>query len=151
MIDPSTGLGTVEIGSVPAGTDNQEVGRYNPHVRALTSVHPHAETIPVARANGITAAMVALAPGRGSVITSSGSVIQLSGDTQERMNIADRAALVVNFPSPSGNAWDEPKIAGDRLEELIEVFERAVVFAEQPSGVRNRLSSSSPTWPTRMS
>jgi imidazolonepropionase-like amidohydrolase len=135
MIDPSTGLGTVEIGSVPAGTDNLEVGRYNPHVRAITSVHPHAETIPVARANGITAALVTLAPGPGSVITSSGSVIQLSGDTQER--ISDRAALMVDFPSPSGNAWDEPKLSGDRLEELIALFERAVVFAAQPSGVEN--------------
>jgi imidazolonepropionase-like amidohydrolase len=53
------------------------------------------------------------------------------------MSISDRAALVVNFPSPSGNAWDEPKIAGDRLEELIALFDRAVVFAEQPSGVAN--------------
>jgi len=137
MIDPSTGLGTVEIGSVPAGTDNQEVGRYNPHVRAITSVHPHAETIPVARANGITSVMVGLAAGQGAVITSSGSVLQLSGDTQERMSIADRAALVVNFPSPSGNAWDEPKLGGDRLEELIALFERAVVFAEHPSGGEN--------------
>ena len=137
MIDPSTGLGTVEIGSVPAGTDNQEVGRYNPHVRAITSVHPHAETIPVARANGITSVMVALAAGQGSTISSSGSVMQLIGDTQERMSISDRATLVVNFPSPSGNAWDEPKIAGDRLEELIAVFERAVVFANHPSGLEN--------------
>jgi hypothetical protein len=51
------------------------------------------------------------------------------------MNISDRAGLVVNFPSPSGNAWDEPKIGGERLEELIALFERAVVFAEHPSGV----------------
>jgi imidazolonepropionase-like amidohydrolase len=79
--------------------------------------------------------MVGLAAGRGSVITSSGSVVQLSGDTQERMNISDRAGLVVNFPSPSGNAWDEPKLSGERLEELIALFERAVVFAEHPSGI----------------
>ena len=137
MIDPATGLGTVEIGSVPSGTDNQEVGRYNPHVRALTSVHPHAETIPVARANGITSVMVGLAAGQGATISSAGSVIQLNGDTQERMSISDRATLVVNFPSPSGNAWDEPKIAGDRLEELIALFERAVVFADLPSGLGN--------------
>jgi imidazolonepropionase-like amidohydrolase len=137
MIDPATGLGTVDIGSVPAAADNQEVGRYNPHVRALTSVHPHSETIPVARANGITAAMVGLSQGQGSVITSSGSVIQLWGDTQERMSISDRAALVVNFPSPSGNAWDEPEISGERLEELVALFERAAVFVERPSGVEN--------------
>lgn len=137
MIDPATELGTVDIGSVPAAADNQEVGRYNPHVRALTSVHPHSETIPVARANGITAAMVGLSQGQGSIITSSGSVIQLHGDTQERMNIVDRAALVVNFPPPSGNAWDEPKISGERLEELVAMFERAVMFAQRPSVVES--------------
>ncbi len=133
LIDPSTGLGTVDIGSVPAAADNQEIGRYNPHVRAITSVHPHSETIPVARANGITAAMVTLGTGRGTVISSSGSVVQLSGDTQERMCISDRAALIVDFPSPSGSEWDEPELSGDRLEELIEIFERAVVFVEHPS------------------
>jgi imidazolonepropionase-like amidohydrolase len=135
MIDPMTQLGMNEIGSVPSAQDNREVGRYNPHIRALSSVHPHSETIPVARANGITAAMASM--GGGSVIPNMGSVIQLTGDTQERMNMSDRAALMVNFPAPSGKAWDDPELKGDRLEELITLFDRAIAYAQRPSAHRD--------------
>jgi imidazolonepropionase-like amidohydrolase len=129
MIDPVTSLGMVEIGQVPESRDDREVGRYNPHIRALTGVHPHAEAIPVTRANGITAVLTA--PGTG-VVRGTGSVIQLKGDTPERMAIRDRAALMVNFPMPSGEEWEEPSLEGDRIEELVELFRRAVLYAEGP-------------------
>jgi imidazolonepropionase-like amidohydrolase len=126
MIDPITQLGMVEIGQVAASRDDREVGRYNPHIRALTGVHPHSEAIPVTRANGITAVLTA--PGAG-IIRGMGSVIQLNGDTPERMAIRDSGALVISFPSPEGETWDEPSLDGDRLEELVALFERARLFA----------------------
>lgn len=135
MIDPLTQLGMNEIGSVASSQDNREVGRYNPQIRALASVHPHSETIPVARANGITAAMVSMSGG--SVIPNAGSVIHLYGDTQERMNVSDRAALMVNFPAPSGKAWDEPELKGDRLEELMVLFDRSLEYAQNPTSYRD--------------
>ena len=141
MIDPVTQMGMVEIGSITSARDDREVGRFNPHIRAITSVHPHSEAIPVARANGITAVLTSLAASGGTVIPSTGSVIQLAGDTQERMSVLDRAAMVVAFPSPKGKAWDDPKLEGDRLEELIELFERAVLYAKRPS------STADPTQP----
>jgi imidazolonepropionase-like amidohydrolase len=49
------------------------------------------------------------------------------------MAVSDRAALVVSFPSPSGEAWDEPSLEGDRLEELVTLFRRATQYAAQPS------------------
>jgi imidazolonepropionase-like amidohydrolase len=127
MIDPITQLGMVEIGAVAASRDDREIGRYNPHVRALTGVHPYSEAIPVARANGILAVLTAPASG---VIRGMGSVIQLTGDTPERMAIRDLGALVVAFPSPEGNAWDEPSLEGDRIKELRTVFQRATQFAK---------------------
>jgi imidazolonepropionase-like amidohydrolase len=135
MIDPITQLGMNEIGSVPSAQDNREVGRYNPQIRALASVHPHSETIPVARANGITAALVSMSGN--SVIPNVGSVIHLSGDTQERMNVADRAALMVSFPAPSGKAWDEPELKGDRLEQLMVLFDRSIEYAQSPTSHRD--------------
>ena len=135
MIDPLTQLGMNEIGSVASAQDNREVGRYNPQIRALASVHPHSETIPVARANGITAALVSMSGS--SVIPNVGSVIHLSGDTQERMNVADRAALMVNFPAPSGRAWDEPELKGDRLEQLMVLFDRSIEYAQSPTSYRD--------------
>ncbi len=126
MIEPSTQLGMIEIGSVPASRDDREVGLFNPHVRALSGVHPHSEAIPVARANGVTAV---LAAPQGAIINGAGSVVQLAGDTPERMEVEDRAVMVFELPAPTGNAWDEPKLEGDRLEETVRMLERARLFA----------------------
>lgn len=131
MIDPITQIGMVEISQVPASRDDTEVGTYNPHLRALSGVHPHSVEIPVTRVNGVTAVMSVAASG---VIPGTGSVIQLRGDTPERMAIEDRAALVVAFPAPSGDDWDEPALEGESLEKLHELFTRATTYAAMPSG-----------------
>ncbi|MFQ5705636.1 MAG: amidohydrolase family protein [Gemmatimonadales bacterium] len=133
MIDLVTQLGMVEIASITSARDDQEIGRFNPHIRAITSVHPQSEAIPVARANGITTAVTDLGPRGGTVIPGTAALIQLSGDTQQRMTVSDHAALSVNFPAAKGKAWDEPKLEGERLEELVQLFERATVYAENPS------------------
>jgi imidazolonepropionase-like amidohydrolase len=130
MIDPLTQVGMIEIGQVAASRDDQEVGRYNPHLNALWSVHPHSVEIPVTRANGISAV---LAVPRSGVIEGAGAVIQLAGDTPPRMAVLEGAALVIDFPSPSGDDWEDPKLEGDRLEELVTLFERAETFAAAPS------------------
>lgn len=126
MIEPMTQLGMIEIGSIPASRDDQEVGSFNPHVRALAGVHPHSEAIPVARANGITAV---LAAAQGSIIDGAGSVVQLDGDTQARMNVADRAVMVFELPAAKGEAWEAPKLEGDRLEETVRMLDRARLYA----------------------
>jgi hypothetical protein len=120
----------VEIGSLGAARDDREVGRYNPHLNSTWSVHPHSVEIPVTRANGITAVLAIPASG---TIQGAGAVIQLSGDTPERMAVLEKAALVVSFPSPTGKAWDDPELKGDRLEELVDLFHRAVTFAAAPT------------------
>jgi imidazolonepropionase-like amidohydrolase len=132
LIDPITQLGLVEIGQVAASRDDREVGDYNPHVRAVAAVHPYSETIGVTRANGITAVLTVPASG---VIQGMGGVIQLAGDTPERMTLLDSAAIVVNFPSPEGEDWDDPELKGEALEELVGLFERAVLYAASPSSV----------------
>jgi imidazolonepropionase-like amidohydrolase len=130
LVEPINQLGMVEIGAVPASRDDAEVGRYNPHIRALTGIHPHAAAIPVARANGITTAMSVTSAG---TVQGLGTVIQLTGDTPERMALKDSAALVVNFPSPEGERWDDPSLEGEQLEELVALFRRATLYAQSPS------------------
>ncbi len=130
MIDPMTQVGMIEIGQVAASRDDREGGKYNPHLNALWGIHPHSVEIGVTRANGITAVLSVPASG---VIQGAGAVVQLHGDTPERMRIAERAALVVDFPSPKGKTWEEPKLEGDDLEELVQLFERALAFAAAPS------------------
>ncbi|MFW6193184.1 MAG: amidohydrolase family protein [Gemmatimonadota bacterium] len=130
LIDANTTLGLVEIEAIDVSRDDETVGEYNPHLRAVAGLNAQSHAIPVARANGITAALTS--PGSGT-IEASGSLIQLKGDTPERASILDRAAIMVDFPGASGHAWEEPELEGSDLEELIEVFERAELYAESPS------------------
>ena len=130
MTDLSTGLGLEEVGQVPTATDQREVGTYNPHLRAMVGMQPHSVTYNVARMNGITTAVTHQQSG---VIPGAGSLIQLKGDTPERLSILDRAAMIINFPRPSGDPWDEPELDGDDLEELVDLFNRALTYAENPT------------------
>ena len=97
MIDPLTNLGIFEFGQVGQATDVTETGAYNPHVRAISAVVPYSAAINVARANGITSALVTQTSG---VIQGTAGVVQLQGDTYERMAVNPEAVLMVAFPAP---------------------------------------------------
>lgn len=175
MISPITQIGLDEIGSIASARDNVEIGDFNPHVRALTAIHPHSVAIPVLRAIGITSTMSIFSSG---IVQGMGSVVQLTGDTPERMEIDSRAALVINFPVQplrgaaggrrpqeglsagghiddnhfddfDGGHWHggaaamepllvappstEGTLEGERMEKLIALFERAVLYSRKPS------------------
>ncbi len=130
MMDVSTGLGLQEVGQVQTATDQREVGKFNPHLRAMVGMQPHSVTYNVARANGVTTVVTHQS---GGVIPGAASLIQLKGDTPRRLSIQDRAAMVINFPRPDGDAWEEPKLEGTDLEELIDLFERTERFIGNPA------------------
>jgi imidazolonepropionase-like amidohydrolase len=130
MTDLSTGLGLIEVGQVPAATDQREVGDFNPHLRAMIGLQPHSVTFNVARANGITSVLTHQG---GSVIPGTGSLLQLRSDTPRRMSLADRAAMIIDFPHPDGDEWADPELKGDKVEALVSLFERAQRFARHPT------------------
>jgi imidazolonepropionase-like amidohydrolase len=108
MMDPLTNLGIYEFGAVSQAADLSETGVYNPHVRAISAVVPYSAAINVARANGITSALVTQTSG---VIQGTAGVVQLRGDTYERMSVRPEAALMVAFPAPrtapgSSGEWE---------------------------------------------
>src|SRR5437667_231063 len=49
LFDALSDLGLVEINSIRATMDGQEVGQINPSVRAITAVNPDSEIIPTVR------------------------------------------------------------------------------------------------------
>ncbi len=130
LIDPLTSVGMVEIDAIQPARDDREIGDFNPNIRALYGINPYSAAIPVGRANGVTA--VLSAPSSGT-IRGAGSVVQLVGDTPEKMAIRDRAAIVVDFPRPKGESWDAPKLEGEGIEQLLALFKRARLYAERPS------------------
>jgi imidazolonepropionase-like amidohydrolase len=99
MIDAGTRLGLTEIGSVPGGEDQQELGDFNPQDAALTAVNPHSELIPVTRSNGVTSAITSP---RGGLVSGQAALIDLAGWTAQEMADRTPAAMVMTYPRAGG-------------------------------------------------
>ena len=95
MIDSATAIGLTEIGAVRETNDTNELGEFNPQLRALIAVNPESEHIDVTRANGITSVMTLPA---GGIISGQGSLIHLDGWTWEEMSLAPNVTIRLNFP-----------------------------------------------------
>jgi imidazolonepropionase-like amidohydrolase len=105
LFDAMSRLGLTEVGAVDVTNDYMELGEYNPHLLAMTAVHPASEHIPVARANGITHT-VAAPNARGGGIGGQGSLIHLDGWTVEEMVIEPSVGLVLSWPSLQTRRFD---------------------------------------------
>jgi hypothetical protein len=98
-----------EIGSLRETNDTNELGDFNPQLRAIVAVNPESDHIPVTRANGITSAITlpasGAAGGRGSgpsgVIAGQAALIRLDGWTWEDLAVRPNAAMQLVFPTPS--------------------------------------------------
>ena len=116
LFDAVSRLGLTEIGAVGVTNDAREQGGFNPHLQAATAIHPASEHIPVARANGIAAA---LSVPQGGAIAGQASLVGLDGWTVEEMLIEPGAAMVVNYPSLAGG-FGAPRDWSDRQERYDE-------------------------------
>jgi imidazolonepropionase-like amidohydrolase len=96
MIDGYSQLGLVEISGVPATVDNRETGRVNPQDRALEAVRYDSMHIPIARSNGITAAIVAPS---GGLISGVSCLLRLDGWTNREMAVEEAAAMQIELPA----------------------------------------------------
>jgi len=145
LILPTSSLGLTEISAVRATQDTTETGTHTPDVRAWLSVNPDSELIPVARANGITHALVL--PLGGTVSGQSG-VISLAGWTMEEMTVKAPIALHVFWPAMQLNVMpkelsrgtkakspeDQAKERNKRLKDLDDFFDEANAYAKTESG-----------------
>ncbi len=137
LIDSATEIGLSEIGSVRETQDADEIGDFNPQLRALIAVNPASDHIPVTRANGITSVMTL--PG-GGIICGQAALIHLEGWTWQEMAVRPSAAMILQFPviqtrGGRGGAIEVPgrttpyaearRTYERRLRELEEFFERA--------------------------
>jgi imidazolonepropionase-like amidohydrolase len=108
MINSATEVGMSEIGAVRESADTNEIGEFDPQLRAAVAVNPASEHIPVTRANGITTVMVLPAStgggegrrggGASQVISGQISLMHLDGWTWEEMAINKSAAMELKFP-----------------------------------------------------
>jgi imidazolonepropionase-like amidohydrolase len=113
LIDAGTKLGISEIGKVQETQDAQETGRLQPDLRAGIAVNVDSELLPVARAGGITSALVTPS---GGTIAGQASLLQTAGWTSAEMVRQLEAGLVINWPS------DEKQV--DELEAFLDEARR---------------------------
>jgi imidazolonepropionase-like amidohydrolase len=140
MIDAGTALGLVEIGSIAATVDSNEVGDMNPNAQAIVAINPHSAHVRVTRVGGITS--VATLPG-GGIISGQAALINLDGTTPREMAVLPSAALVIDFPRVSTTAGGGPffgppqpvniteaiRTRDRRLDDLRKILQDAEAYA----------------------
>jgi len=117
LLDGGTTVGLVEIGKVQETHDTAEIGLFQPDLRAAVAVNPDSELIPVARAGGITTALIRP---NGGVICGQASVIQLAGWTAPEMALVEEAGLQINWPGARNNK--------EQIDQLREWLRAARVY-----------------------
>ena len=147
LINAATNVGLSEIESLRDTVDLDEIGLFNPELRAETVFNPSSEHIDVTRASGITT--VISLPGSGSrgfgrnagstLITGQGALMHMEGWTWEEMAIKPAAVMDMLFPQiqttppqfaallgPQARTYtEEERQYKERLKQLSEFFEHA--------------------------
>jgi len=126
LIDAGSVLGLTEIDSLRTTRDFSEIGTFNPHLKTASAIHPHSEHIRIARAAGITTALVKPS---GSRIQGQSAVVHLDGWTAPQMLLVDAFGLHMSVPSlpvhlpedkeAKKKQQDEHKKALKQLEDYI--------------------------------
>ena len=98
LVDAYSTVGITEIGSVEVSNDIQELGDFNPNVRAEVAVNAESRHIGTTRSAGV---LVAFSTPGGGLISGLSSAMSLEGWTWEEMSMKGAAALNVNWPDPN--------------------------------------------------
>jgi imidazolonepropionase-like amidohydrolase len=105
LINAATNVGLSEISSMRDTVDLDEVGLFNPELRAEIAFNPSSEHIAVTRASGITSVISLPGSGArggrsgpGSVITGQGALMHMEGWTWEEMAVKPSAVMDMLFP-----------------------------------------------------
>ncbi|HEX4771679.1 MAG TPA: amidohydrolase family protein [Bryobacteraceae bacterium] len=145
LINAATNVGLEEIGSLRDTVDLDEIGLFNPELRAEQAFNPSSEHIEVTRAAGVTT--VVSLPGSGErnqrggtpMITGQGALMHMNGWTWEEMAVKPATVMDLLFPenetiSPQMAAFfgtqgrtyaDQEKEHKQQIRELHEFFEQA--------------------------
>lgn len=96
LIQSNTNLGLIEVNTVRATADFNEIGDYNPSVRSLVAYNTDSKVINTLKGMGITHSNVVP---QGGIISGSSSVVQLDAWNWEDAAYASDNAIHMNMPS----------------------------------------------------
>ncbi len=95
LIEAYSDIGLIEINSIPATSDDAEIGSINANVKAAVAFNPDSELIPVNRANGI---LLAVAAPSGGLVAGRSSLMMLDGWTWEDMSLQADTGMHIRWP-----------------------------------------------------
>ena len=98
LVDAYSQVGISEIGAVDVSNDTNEIGLFNPNIRAEVAVNGESRHIGTTRTAGV---LVTLTTPGGGLISGLSSAMNMEGWTWEEMSLKGAAALNVNWPDPN--------------------------------------------------
>ena len=98
LIDAFSTVGIAEIGAVDVSNDVNELGDFNPNVRADIAVNAESRHIGTTRSAGV---LTTLTTPDGGLVSGMSSAMALEGWSWEEMSMQSAAALNVNWPNPN--------------------------------------------------
>ena len=102
LIDAYSAVGIAEIGAVDVSNDLNEIGDFNPNIRADVAVNAESRHIGTTRSAGV---LVTLTTPGGGMVSGMSSAMNLEGWSWEEMSMESAAALNVNWPNPRGGRF----------------------------------------------
>jgi imidazolonepropionase-like amidohydrolase len=151
LVDAYSTVGITEIGAVDVSNDIEEIGDFNPNVRAEVAVNAESRHIGTTRSAGV---LVAFSTPGGGVISGLSSAMSLEGWTWEEMSMEGAAALNVNWPDPNARPRrfgggggpnqprEEPKSYAERVQELKDFFAEARAYRDAVAAGRQTRTDS---------
>lgn len=136
FVAPNSTLGLTEIDAVRATRDYDEVGTYNPHIRAQIAFNVESKVLSTVRSNGV---LLTQATPRGGIISGSSAVMTTSGWNWEDATVLKDDGIHLNWPSSmeGGGWWAEPapKTKNKKYDEnkrtIVAFFEMAKAYLQE--------------------
>ncbi len=139
LIDAYSTVGISEIGAVDVSNDVNELGDFNPNVRADVAVNAESRHIGTTRSAGVLVTMPT--PG-GGLVSGMSSALSLEGWSWEEMSMQSAAALNVNWPNPNprrfrggfggfgGQQQEDPPSYEEQVQQLKGFFAEARAYRD---------------------
>lgn len=149
LVDAYSAMGLSEIGAVDVTQDTDELGDFNPNVRAELAVNPESRHIGTARSNGV---LVTVTTPDGGLVSGLSAALMLDGWTWESMTLKSGAALNVTWPDPDVDddedddedeqEQEEEPTYEEQIRSLRDMFATARAYRDaQASGVAHDTDS----------
>lgn len=142
FILPNSSLGLVEVESVNATRDAQEVGSLNPNVRSIIAYNTDSELIPTFRHNGILTAQIVPS---GGPISGTSSIVQLDAWNWEDAIVKADDGIHLSWPPRKfrprwwrgETEYRENKNYDKSVAEIEKLFNDTKAYSENNGGVKN--------------